>query len=287
MTELNNLLENIQNIQVNIGRAITNKGQMVTNFADYPNAILNIGSDISNSILLFSNISELNNYTTANIGDLAVVYDINTNNFQAVWQYNNGWELALTNFNTTNNYVDSAMFYGLNGIEQGTLQINSNLTKDELKMKTELYSGLSSLQLDTSINNISLMFSSFKNIRNVPNINTSRVINMSYMFADCTNLINIPNFNTSNVEDMTEMFANCFNLVDIPKLNMNNVRFLSWCFYNCTNLSNESISYIVNSIPVASQLSNQCFSNTGLHPSMLNNEQILILNLKGYLDCYA
>ena len=42
MSEINNLLNSISNIKIDIKSAIENKGQNVTNFASYPNAILNI-----------------------------------------------------------------------------------------------------------------------------------------------------------------------------------------------------------------------------------------------------
>jgi len=44
MNELTNLLDNVLNIKTDIKAAIQNKGQSVTNFASYPNAILNITS---------------------------------------------------------------------------------------------------------------------------------------------------------------------------------------------------------------------------------------------------
>jgi len=75
MTELNNLLETIQNIKINIGNAIENKGQTVTNFASYPNAILNIPSGSgSGDVKLFKTKEEMNSSTGNVEGDLALVY---------------------------------------------------------------------------------------------------------------------------------------------------------------------------------------------------------------------
>jgi len=54
--------------------AIAKKGQTVTNFASFSNAILNIQSE---GDILFSNITEMQS-NIANEGDLALVYDINT-----------------------------------------------------------------------------------------------------------------------------------------------------------------------------------------------------------------
>ena len=136
MAQLNDLLSNIYNIKNDMKQAIINKGQNVTNFASYPNAILNIQSRGSEGdILLFSNLNEMNNYTNANIGDLALVYDMNTNNLQALWQYDNGWNLAPTGLTANKEYVNSAIFWGVNGVETGVLQVTSNLTVEQVKIK--------------------------------------------------------------------------------------------------------------------------------------------------------
>ena len=49
MAELNNLLDNVLNIKNDIKSAIENKGQNITNFSSYPNAILNIDTGINTS----------------------------------------------------------------------------------------------------------------------------------------------------------------------------------------------------------------------------------------------
>jgi len=70
--------------------AIAKKGQTVTNFASFSNAILNIQSE---GDILFSNITEMQS-NIANEGDLALVYDINTSNLQDLWLYiNSSWVL--------------------------------------------------------------------------------------------------------------------------------------------------------------------------------------------------
>lgn len=77
MTQLNDLLSNVTNIKNDIKQAIINKGQTVTNFASYPNAILNIQTGRSGDegdIKLFSTVEELNNDPDAQEGDLACVY---------------------------------------------------------------------------------------------------------------------------------------------------------------------------------------------------------------------
>lgn len=262
MTELNNLLENIQNIKINIGNAIENKGQTVTNFASYPNAILNIKA-AEGDILLFSNLSEMNNYTNMNEGDLALVYDINTSNLQALWQYmNNSWGLAPTGLTANKEYVNSAKFWGANGVETGVLQVNNNLTTEQVKIKAQIYNDLSYLELDPSLTNLSGAFRSF-NITSLPNFNTSNVTDMSYTFASCTNLVNVPEFNTSKVTDMRGMFNGCINLSDA------------------------SIADITNSLPLAANLTNQYVTNIGLNLERFDDDQLRILNTKGYIDVIA
>ena len=239
MAQLNDLLSNISNIKNDIKQSIINKGQTVTNFASYPNAILNIQSGGSEGdILLFSNLNEMNSYTNANTGDLALVYDMNTNNLQALWQYttNNAWELALTGLTANREYVNSARFWGANGVETGVLQVNNNLTIEQVKIKTQIYSDLSYLELNSNVTNI------------------------SNVFANRTDLIEIPNINLMNITNMENTF------------------------YNCVNLNDRAYNIITNILPNASQLTNQYISNIGLDINKFTNEQINILNVKGYID---
>ena len=236
MTELNNLLETIQNIKINIGNAIENKGQTVTNFASYPNAILNIKA-AEGDILLFSNLSEMNNYTNMNEGDLALVYDINTSDLQALWQYtNNSWGLAPVGLTANKEYVNSAKFWGANGVEAGVLQVNSNLTNEQVKIKAQVYSDLSYLELDPSITNLTNAFY-HRNITAIPNINTTYITNISGMFWNCTSLQSIPNFNIANVINMSYTFYGCTNLTSVPNFDTLKVNNMCGTFSACTNLT--------------------------------------------------
>ena len=316
---------------------------------------------------------------TANEGDLALVYNIN--NLQGLFQYtNNNWEVAPTGLTATNEYVVDSIFWGANGVEQGTLQVNTDLTTDQVKIKAQVYNDLSYLELDPSVTNLADVFKNSKNLTSVPNFNTSNVTSMTYMFAgcynltnipnfdtsnvtytngmfsncinliaipnfninnvtnmymmfsncqnlkevpnfntnsvtnigfmfsncsslvnipnfntskvtsmsctfdNCINLITIPNFNTNNVMDMTFMFRNCHNLVDIPNLNMSKVTSMGLTFQYCFNLSDASIANIVNSLPNANQLSNQYISGIGLNLARFDDDQLRILNNKGYID---
>ena len=74
MAEINDLLSNISNIKTDIKSAIENKGQNVTNFASYPNAISNIvsgGGGVKQYDSLENMYADVSN---AHNGDLATVY---------------------------------------------------------------------------------------------------------------------------------------------------------------------------------------------------------------------
>jgi len=344
---------------------------------------------------------------TANEGDLALVYNIN--NLQGLFQYtNNNWEIAPTGLTTTNEYVVDSIFWGANGVEQGTLQVNTDLTTDQVKIKAQVYNDLSYLELDPSITSLANAFRSVMafraNLKNVPNFNTSNVTNMLYMFTgqsnllsvpdldtsnvinmagmfdscrnlicapnfnynkvvstagmyrscsnlinvpslempkvtnissmfwdchsltnistinapnvinayglflacynlidvaelnfpnaqsiammfdDCKNLVNAPNINAPNVTSMHALYVNCTNLANIPEFNTNKVTYMTNIFLNCNNLSSPSYANIANSLPNASQLTNQYISNIGLNVNKFTTEQLTILNQKGYVD---
>lgn len=365
MAQLNDLLSNIYNIKNDMKQVIINKGQTVTNFASYPNAILNITSGSSEGdILLFSNLNEMNSYTNANTGDLALVYDMNTNNLQALWQYttNNAWELTPTGLTANREYVNSARFWGANGVETGVLQVNNNLTAEQVKIKAQVFNDLSELTLDQNINslqgvyynemdwrsqgykgetlpfincpyvtnmsqfmyqshlkslsgfnsinvtNMRELFAYSTNLKNVPLFDTSNCVDMQSMFVGCSVLCDVPNFNTINCTNTVGMFESCYNLTEAPELDLSNVLNVNYMFqscnhlinipmfniykatnahqmfYYCNNLSNEAYANIANSLPNITNLSNHYISNLGLNINKFTNEQINILNVKGYVD---
>lgn len=55
-------------------------------------------------------------------------------------------------------------------------------------------------------------------------------------------------------------------------------------FHGCNNLSDASIANIVNMLPNASQLTNQYISSIGLNLARFDDDQLRILNNKGYID---
>ncbi len=355
-------LTQVNLIKQNIKNAIINKGQTVTNFLSYPGAIENIqsGGSGEGDIALYKNISEMQ-ASTANEGDLALVYS--TNNLQALWQYtNNSWELATTGLTANREYVNSAKFWGANGVETGVLQVNNNLTTEQVKIKAQIYNDLSYLELDPNINslqgvyynkmnrrsqgykgetlpfincpyvtnmsqfmyqshlkslsgfnsinvtNMRELFAYSTNLKNVPLFDTSNCVDMQSMFVGCSVLCDVPNFNTINCTNTVGMFESCYNLTEAPELDLSNVLNVNYMFqscnhlinipmfniykatnahqmfYYCNNLSNEAYANIANSLPNITNLSNHYISNLGLNINKFTNEQINILNVKGYVD---
>lgn len=434
MAEINDLLSNISNIKTDIKSAIENKGQNVTNFASYPNAISNIvsgGGGVKQYDSLENMYADVSN---AHNGDLATVYassqagiiettefqvatfpetvvldtalsDYVELSFQAVdesqmfdcWgqldsnyfrmdcytdddinirieyesqdgitynrtgfmkneedvsgnemdfgmliKFGNRWGesefnsviskfiivgttvfdglfqyigtnfnlLPNTGLNATINSIYNGKFYGISGIENGTLSQVTNLNLQQLKDRVNLYSNISSLNLSENIENVENMFAMLNikyvpninfastnaqslyqtfwtcaNLINVPNFNISKITNLVDTFNDCTNLEAIPNFDTSNLVIMDRAFELCYNLVNVPVLNLINVTNMRNTFKGCRNLSETSLSNIANSVPYASQLNNSTIYTIGIMSNKFNSSARTILYNKGYLDC--
>ena len=109
------------------------------------------------------------------------------------------------------------------------------------------------------------------------------------MFQWCTNMksLNLSNWNTSNVQYMNYMFYMCQNLVDLSGIanwDTNNITNIEKMFGDCNNLSIKSYKEIANMLPQASQLTNRYISNIGLNVQKFGQEQLRILNNKGYID---
>lgn len=145
--------------------------------------------------------------------------------------------VAPTQFNTTSDYVyGDTIFYGTAGPDVGTLQKTNNLTKDELKLRVDIYNSFHNLSLDTSTKDLSYAFQDYQGDV-LPNINTSNVTNMLYMFKGASNLTSVPLFDTSNVVTMEDMFYGCTNLTEVPLFNTSNVTTMLGMFCDCINLT--------------------------------------------------
>lgn len=88
----------------------------------------------------------------------------------------------------------------------------------------------------------------------------------------------------NSITNISNLFANRLDLINIPFINLNNITNMENVFYNCVNLSKSTYATITNMLPLASNLTNQYISNIGLNISKFNDNQINILNSKGYVD---
>ena len=194
---------------------------------------------------------------------------VGTSAFQGLYQYNNGYNLAKTQLDTSSEYVYEHTFYGNNGVETGTLQLNTGLNTKQVQFRRDiknnyqvmgisdasnlfakynLYDQTNTSYFDASdldlsdITNTSYMFYLCSNITDSIELNTTNVTNMCTMFGECycisDTIPNISNFDTSNVNDMSNMFSTCNTLTSVPNLNTINVTNMYQMFIRCFNLTN-------------------------------------------------
>ena len=121
-------------------------------------------------------------------------------------------------------------------------------------------------------------------LTNMSDITISNMYETAFLFSDCHNLVNVTNMNIYNVGSLYDMFYGCTNLAEIPVLNLESCTNLTRTFAGCPNLSADAYANIANSLPLASNLTNQYISNIGLDINKFTNEQLSILNVKGYTD---
>ena len=88
----------------------------------------------------------------------------------------------------------------------------------------------------------------------------------------------------SSITNISNLFANRLDLVNVPFINLDNITNMENTFYNCRNLSESTYTTITNMLPLATNLSNQYLSNIGLNLGKFTDEQMNVLNSKGYID---
>lgn len=136
--------------------------------------------------------------------------------------------LAPTQLETIADNVYLNNFYGKNGIETGTLQNNTNLSKDQLKIRIMLFNKFN--EMTTSETSLAFAFGDL-DIKSAPLFDTSNVTEMEYMYEGCTNLVDLPLYDTTNV-------INLYNIVrDCPLLSNDSLNNLMLMAVNCNNKS--------------------------------------------------
>ena len=181
--------------------------------------------------------------------------------------FKNEYIISKNQLDATSDYVYEKTLYGKNGVENGTL--TTNVSNSFADVNAEVYAKIQAQYdnmqprvltdqdkdidndiriipsksdgtslLDTSnVTDMSNMFSSCKNLTNIPLLDTSNATNMKYMFIECENLITVPNFNTLNVTNMYGIFNGCKNLTIVPNFNTSNVTDMQYMFSDCNKLT--------------------------------------------------
>ena len=132
--------------------------------------------------------------------------------------------------------------------------------------------------LDTSkVTNMSFMFYFCDSLTelDLSSFDTSNVTNMQSMFNSCWNLkkINISSFNTSNVTNMYLMFAYCWNLteIDVSGFDTNKVTGMDGMFLECKSLTEIDVSnFNVSNVTDIGRLFSKCSSLTKIDISNFN-----------------
>lgn len=138
---------------------------------------------------------------------------------------NDSYLLAPTQLETIADNVYLNNFYGKNGIETGTLQNNTNLSKDQLKTRIMLFNKFN--EMTTSETSLAFAFSGL-DIKSAPLFDTSNVTEMEYMYEDCTNLVDLPLYDTTNVRNFYNMVNGC----PLSNDSLNNLMLMA---VNCDN----------------------------------------------------
>ena len=151
------------------------------------------------------------------------------------------YSLASTQLSATSDSVYNSIFYGKDGVEEGSLG-NANDTFSDTSAAVyskvlSVYENMTPVILnDTNYNTLNKsMYLIPKKSDGTPLINTRLVSNMSNMFRDFNNLTQIE-IDSSNSTNTYGIFYSCANLQKVSNLNTYKSVSLSMAFTDCTNL---------------------------------------------------
>lgn len=172
-------------------------------------------------------------------------------------------------------------FYGINGVEQGTLDKNLSTSFNYDVPSTEVYNNIQMFYnnmtplvatnnnkyggltkgklhyipcksdgtplLDTSqVTNMDKYFLN-TDIQIIPKLNTSNVTSAKSMFQN-SDLTYLSPIDTSKITDATRMFSGCGKLEYVPVLDLSSVTTVNYMFAICTSLSDEALNNIMYSL---------------------------------------
>lgn len=297
MRSIANELNTLRNNKKLLKQAIIDKGQKLADgdrFDTYPIRIDNIS--IGNKI--FKTIDEMNAWTKADIGDIAVVYDEDTGDFEGVFEYTDkGYVLTKNQFTVKPEFVFSGTYYGPNGKAEGNMTefkpsdfggfckfydklATSIKIEGNWKMNKQYYSRNLPPKLKMQITNkctsMHEMFgrqyygqSSLKSL-DLSGSDTSNVTAMAGTFAGCgLTELNLSGFNTSKVSNFNDTFRGCWSLktVDVSSFDMSNAEWFSDTFAESGITTLNTTNWVLNKARNTSEMFYKCSSLTELDVS--------------------
>ncbi len=131
----------------------------------------------------------------------------------------------------------------------------------------------------TSMSNLFQELYEVTTIRNLKNLNASKVTDMNHMFYLCCSLktLDLSGLNTANVTNMSYMLSNCYSLsyVKLRGLNTSNVTNMSGLFNGCLSLSDIDFGSINTSkVTDMNRMFNSCLSLKVLDMSNFNTSKV-------------
>ena len=116
---------------------------------------------------------------------------IATGEFDGLFQYSfslQNYVIPITQLSATTENVYGDIFIGKQGVEQGTLNVMTNLSEEQIRHRVTIYDSMSNLTPIDDITSMVGFFASSSNLVNIPFINLSNVTNVAAMFNNCNNL---------------------------------------------------------------------------------------------------
>ena len=192
--------------------------------------------------------------------------------------------INIPEFNTINAINMSAMFWNCtNLVEMADIDTSNVVNARNMFYNCTNLTNLPNISALKMLD-ASALFYNCTNLVDIPKINIINATNISHICQNCINLVNITDFTTGHAVDMSYAFCNCVNLANISSFSAYNTANMQDIFTNCNNLSADSYANIANSLPLAANLTNQYVVNLGLNIINFTDEQVIILNNKGYID---
>lgn len=123
------------------------------------------------------------------------------------------------------------------------------------------------INLPSTITNISSMFYNCSSLKKLPAMDTSHVTNFQSCFEGCSSLTSIPNYDFSSATNVSLLFSSCTHITSLPNLNWGSgVTTLNSTFAYCNALVDFPVLDLSSITNLYNKPWNQCpsLSNTAI-----------------------